>query len=277
MGKGRDNLESSSERFSPIKAFLPTLLNLISAVGPPEIKGSSLFIDLGSSDLALIDSGEVALILREIVPLLEVALTHRSASLEDPSLLDNERLEFLGDAIIEARVSWSLYLHYLDRDEGFLTLARSSLVNTDALASIAIMLGLDDFVILGLGERATGGTGKRTILAGLFEAVVGAIYLDLGAACAWELIDRTVLIDVENISLSETLLDPKSQLQIYFAKASLAMPVYESTKTGPDHAPLFVTDVILADGRRLRGEGTSKKEAEQRAARRALVDLEILG
>ncbi len=201
---------------------------------------------------------------------LPVALTHKSASLEKPELPDNERLEFLGDALIEARVSEVLYHRFVDRDEGFLTLARSALVNTDALAAIALDLGIDRELELGQGERSSGGSRKRTILAGAFEAVVAAIWLDCGHAKASGAIDATVLFDLDQLDEEISLLDPKSELQVYFAKAGRDAPRYSVEVSGPQHEPRFVVKVHLDGGASYQGRGGSKKEAEQRAARAAL-------
>ncbi len=209
----------------------------------------------------------------ESMPSLSAALTHRSASLENPQLVDNERLEFLGDALIEARVSEVLFHKFTERDEGFLTLARSSLVNTDALAWIAIDLGLDRYLQLGQGERSSGGSLKRTILAGAFEAVIAAIWIDCGREKSTEAIDSTVLFEVENFDEAVSLLDPKSQLQVYFAKAGLDAPRYRTEMSGPQHAPLFIVEVHLAGGATYHGQGGSKKEAEQNAAAAAMDAL----
>ena len=209
----------------------------------------------------------------ESMPSLRAALTHRSASLEEPQLVDNERLEFLGDSLIEARVSEVLFHKFTERDEGFLTLARSSLVNTDALAWIAIDLGLDKYLQLGQGERSTGGALKRTILAGAFEAVVAAIWIECGRERATEAIDSTVLFEIDNFNEAVSLLDPKSQLQVHFAKAGLDAPRYRTEMSGPQHAPLFLVEVYLDGGASYHGQGGSKKEAEQRAAAAAMEAL----
>ena len=207
------------------------------------------------------------------MPSLGVALTHKSASLENLELIDNERLEFLGDSIIEARVSASLYLRYQDRDEGFLTMARAALVNTDALSQVANELAIDKFVVLGAGERASGGSRKRTILAGTFEAIIAAIFLDCGLDKACDAIERTVLFDLDNLDLDLGILDPKSQLQVFFAKAGREAPRYISEMTGPQHAPSFLVRVDVDGGHSYLGTGGSKKEAEQSAARAALEAL----
>ncbi|MDA8262570.1 MAG: ribonuclease III [Actinomycetota bacterium] len=254
MGKGRDNAVWTS--FRPHLTF--NLLDLLAeAAGDRDPDGGQGGI---GSYLA-------------IMPSLRIALTHKSAALENPALEHNERLEFLGDALLQARVSEALFTRYQDRDEGYLTVARSALVNTDSLAAIARDLGLDQHLVLGQGERNSGGAKKRTILAGALEAVVAAIWLDVGLEAAAAAIDRTVLADLERLDLEVPLVDAKSQLQIHFAKAGLAAPRYSAEMTGPQHAPKFVARVSLEGGASFTGRGGSKKEAEQRAARAALDAL----
>lgn len=259
MVKGRDHREVegiTSARITP----LPRLL-------------VSLFGDL----LGLVDDTESNIIQSQMVelqsklPHLSTALTHRSAVLENPKLIDNERLEFLGDSVIEAKVSDALFHQFPTRDEGYLTLVRSTLVNTDALARIALALELDAFVTLGQGERANGGSAKRTILSGAFEAVVASIYLDLSFEAAASFIETTVLAELANLEFAPSLLDPKSQLQILLAKAQLQPPIYKNSKAGPDHMPVFVAQVNLDSSTYFEGIGGSKKEAEQAAARMALA------
>ena len=207
-------------------------------------------------------------------PHLQVALTHRSAVLENPELIDNERLEFLGDSILSSRVSDVLFHRFPDSDEGYLTLLRSSLVNTDALARIALDLRLDLYVRLGQGERSSGGATKRTILSDAFEAVIACVHLDLSFEAASDLIDATVLSNLETHQVTQDLLDAKSALQIWLAKAQKEAPIYRISKAGPDHLPVFVCQVHIGDGLFFEGSGGSKKEAQQAAATNALEHLD---
>ncbi len=254
MGKGRDNAVWTSVR--PHLTF--DLLDLL---------------EEAASDLRTGDREGGFDSYLAVLPSLRIALTHKSAALENPALEHNERLEFLGDALLQAKVSEALFLRFPDRDEGYLTVARSALVNTDSLAAIGSDLGLDRHLVLGQGERSSGGAKKRTILAGAFEAVVAAIWFDVGLEAAATAIDRTVLADLERLDLEVPLLDAKSQLQIHFAKAGLEAPLYSAEMAGPQHAPKFIARVTLDGGASFTGRGGSKKEAEQRAARAALDSL----
>ncbi|MDA8210037.1 MAG: ribonuclease III [Actinomycetota bacterium] len=254
MGKGRDNAVWTTVRPHLTFSLLDLLEEALHLGGP-------------ASGPEGIDSHLA------VMPSLVVALTHKSAALENPALDHNERLEFLGDALLQARVSEALFMRFPERDEGYLTVARSALVNTDSLAAIAADLGIDRHLVLGQGERNSGGAKKRTILAGAFEAVVAAIWRDVGLQAAMSAIDRTVLSDLERLDVEVPLLDAKSQLQIHFARAGLEAPRYSAEMTGPQHAPKFIAKVTLEGGTSFTGRGGSKKEAEQRAARAALDSL----
>ncbi len=238
-----------------------------------ELFGASLGARIDPKHLASLKSHEQVAILEDVLPHLKIALTHRSAVLEDPTLTDNERLEFLGDALIASRVSDVLYHKFLDRDEGHLTLLRASLVNTDALAKLAHDMRLDLFLLLGQGERLSGGSTKRTILSGTFEAVVASVHLDLSLDHAAKLIDATVLSEVDQLEVSSALLDSKSALQIALAKSAKSVPVYTTSKAGPDHVPVFVTEVHIGEAFVFEGSGRSKKESQQAAAKQALAHL----
>ncbi len=205
--------------------------------------------------------------------LLEEALTHRSYRNEHPSIgRDNERLEFLGDAILDAVVSHMLLEAHPDADEGELTRRRAQLVRTSSLANCARSLGLDRLVRLGRGERRQGGHRSERLLAGLFEACLGAIYQDGGESAARRLVERILGARLREAAGD---LDPKSRLQqVVQQRFGGRLPVYRVLATdGPPHAQRFTVEVRL-EGRVLaRGEGSSKAAAERDAAERALGAL----
>ena len=207
--------------------------------------------------------------------LLERALTHPSARNENPDLrADNQRLEYLGDAVLELVVSELLYRRYPDADEGMLTRCRANLVRTDRLASLARALGIGEELRLGRGERLSGGADKDSILADAYEAVLGAVYLDGGldgaAACVRRHIDDALLPEGE----AEVPQDPKSRLQEETQRSHRVTPRYELlAQHGPDHDRCYVVAVDVPGLPALRGEGASKKSAEQAAAAAALSVL----
>jgi ribonuclease-3 len=193
----------------------------------------------------------------------------------DP-LESNERLEFLGDAVLSLFVSELLMELHPGVDEGALSLARASAVNTRALAERARALGLDAYVKLGRGEQRSGGSAKDSILENTFEAVLGAVYLDGGAAAARELIEREVGPTLANVQLGTR--DPKTELQQQLHRVGRGVPEYETLAThGPPHAPEFEVEV-RSDGWVLGlGRGRSKRAAQQAAAQVALDALALLG
>lgn len=196
--------------------------------------------------------------------LLRRALTHRS---HDPEG-SNERLEFLGDAVLEFVVTAHLY-RTSGRNEGEMTKVRISVVSQDALAEVARAVGVGEAVLLDAGEEETGGRDKPSILADTLEALLGAIYLDAGLEAARRVILRhwASLLAARSESPGER--DSKSRLQETLARTGL-VPAYSSQGEGPDHARVFFA-TVSAGGRVLgSGTGTSKKSAEQAAARSAL-------
>lgn len=207
--------------------------------------------------------------------LLREAMAHRSWVAEHPGGPDNERLEFLGDAVLGWVVADLVYHRFPDLPEGGLSELRKSAVNAAALAEVARGLGLGDHLLLGRGEDAAGGRDKPSLLSNAFEAVLGAVYLDAGVEAATALVHRVIgprLLDAPSI-LDRA--DEKSALQELAARVGWPAPRYHVTARGPDHAKRFTAEVHL-DGRVVgRGEGSSKKEAEQvaaGAARSALRD-----
>jgi ribonuclease-3 len=203
-------------------------------------------------------------------PLLwDLALTHRSWAFEAGGVPDNERLEFLGDAVLQVVITDEIYRRFTDAREGRLAKLRAAMVNTNRLADMARSLSLGAAVKLGRGEEQSGGRDKDSILADTLEAVLGAIYLDLGLVAVRDLILRLFRPLVEELSTQHAALDYKTSLQELAAARLSSLPVYEVSDSGPDHDKVFTAQVML-DGEWLgRGAGRSKKAAEQQAAREA--------
>ena len=209
------------------------------------------------------------------VKLLETALTHSSYANEQEGNADNERLEFLGDAVLELCISEEGFKRFPQAPEGQLTRIRSQLVKEKSLASIARDLGLCQYVLLGRGEEQQGGRDRDALLADAFEAVMGAVFLDAGFEVA-----RSTILRIfedrwpEQAVLPETK-DYKSRLQEVAQERFRDRPVYVLSGTlGPEHEKVFQVDATLPTGEVFRGEGTSVKRAEQEAARQALDYLE---
>ena len=209
--------------------------------------------------------------------LLLQALTHKSFVNENRRkqkdtevLLDNERLEFLGDAVLELRVSERLYVRFPYKSEGELSKIRSQIVNTRALARFSDKLGLGEFMRLGCGEARQGGRRRTSLLADVFEALLAALYLDGAEKVVADLVEE--LLEAE---LVVKVTDHKSRLQEYLQEQSGRPPVYELVeRRGADHEPLFLVEVYNDAGRRLGGgSGSSRKLAEQEAAGNALKSL----
>lgn len=205
--------------------------------------------------------------------LLQTALTHRSYLNENRSygLPHNERLEFLGDAVLELITTEHLYRHY-QNPEGELTNLRSALVNYRLLAEIAAGIGLDEFILLSRGEARDRGRARQVILANAMEALIGAIYLDSGEAAAQKFIESFILAKLPEIISAQAYVDPKSKLQELIQEKLAITPNYKVlSETGPDHDKIFVVGVYVDD--RLVGEGTgpSKQDAEVEAAKNALL------
>jgi ribonuclease-3 len=205
--------------------------------------------------------------------LLELALTHRSFAYESGGLPTNERLEFLGDSVLGVVVTDALYHRYPDLPEGNLAKLRSAVVSARALAEQARRLGLGEFIRLGRGEETTGGRDKSSILADTFEAILGAVYLDLGIEVSRELILR--LLDEQLTEAAElgAGLDWKTSLQELTAEFGIGVPTYAIEESGPDHAKRFEAQVVLASKHYGHGTGSNKKEAEQQAAASAYAEL----
>jgi len=210
--------------------------------------------------------------------LLGLALTHRSYAYENGGLPPNERLEFLGDAVLGLIVTDHLYRTHPDLPEGQLAKLRASVVNMNALAGVARGLGeggLGAHLLLGKGEELTGGRDKASILADGLEAVIGAVYLRSGVDAARVLVHKLFGELLAEAPRRGAGLDWKTSLQEFTASAGLGVPEYRVEEEGPDHRKEFRATVIVAGVSYGRGEGRTKKEAEQKAAEaayRALTD-----
>jgi ribonuclease III len=205
--------------------------------------------------------------------LLVLALTHRSYAFEAGGLPTNERLEFLGDAVLGLVVTDRIYHANPDEPEGRLAKIRASAVNTTSLAMIARGLHLGTFVYLGRGEEQSGGHDKDSILADTMEAVLGAVYLDRGLEAASALVDRLFSDLLLELTNSPGSLDYKTSLQELAAAELSVVPAYELTEEGPDHEKHFTAAAVVAGDVLGWGTGRSKKEAEQAAAREAYAVL----
>jgi len=208
--------------------------------------------------------------------LLHRALTHASFLNENPdcSWGDNERLEFLGDAVVDFVAADYLYAHFPDWHEGQLTSLRADWVRAETLARFAVEKGLGGFLLLGHGEEQSGARTREAMLSDAFEALVGAIYLDAGLEAARQFIVPFLDALTRAQAVSEMLRDPKSRLQEWTQSTVHAAPVYVTVEErGPDHARQFTVEVLVQGQVRGRGTGRSKHAAEQAAARAALDAL----
>ncbi len=210
------------------------------------------------------------------IDLLREALTHKSFVNENPelNLNDNERLEFLGDAVLDLVISTYLIKNFPHFQEGELSRSKSIVVSESSLAKIAAGLDLGQYLFLGRGEEQTGGRKKESLLANALEAIIAAIYLDGGLEAADDLIRMTFAGDIMIIAHEGISLDYKTDLQEYCQARGLHLPVYKVKKeSGPDHRKTFEIELLI-DGKVLGiGSGRSKKEAEQKAAEEALKNL----
>jgi ribonuclease III len=214
----------------------------------------------------------------EIDPeLLRHALTHRSYAYEHGGLPHNERLEFLGDAVLGIVVTDHLYRVHPDQTEGKLAKLRASVVNMRALATVARGIGagggLGTFVLLGRGEEATGGRDKASILADTLEAVFGAVYLGLGLHVANRVIHELFDGMLDDAAVAGAGLDWKTSLQELTAQLGLGVPEYVIVSEGPDHEKTFTAQAHVAGELFAASTGRSKKEAEQLAAETAWGEI----
>lgn len=206
--------------------------------------------------------------------LLKQALSHSSFINEmkiKEDMESYERLEFLGDAVLEMISSEYLFEHYKDLPEGKLTRLRASIVCEFTLSSVSELLHLGDYVLLSRGEEMTGGRVRSSILCDLFESVLGAIYLDGGMEAAKRYVHTFLMTDIEHKTL---FYDAKTVLQEMVQKNGKGVVTYELLEEkGPDHNKSFITSVLIDGQKTATGEGTSKKNAQQMAAYKAILKL----
>ncbi len=210
--------------------------------------------------------------------LLTRALTHRSYINENPdSLEDNERLEFLGDAILDFIVAAWLYHRYPEMTEGDLTLMRTALVRTEQLADFASMIDLGSALRLGQGEIVSGGRSRKALLCAGFEALIGSIYLDQGIEAVEKFFEPYLVQAVSIIMENGHPHDSKSLLQEWSQARGHKSPVYKTTKeSGPDHEKIFEVQVSIPGIINGDGKGNSKREASKLAAKQALDKLTLI-
>lgn len=201
--------------------------------------------------------------------LLERALTHRSFAYENGGLPTNERLEFLGDAVLGVVVTDTLFREHPDLSEGRLAKLRAAVVNARALADVARTIGLGEHIMLGRGEESTGGRDKASILSDTIEAVIGAVYLSSGFEGASRVVHLLFDPLMESAAGLGAGLDWKTSLQELSAEHALGVPEYVIEDEGPDHEKTFTAQVQVGDELYGHGTGRSKKEAEQQAAETA--------
>jgi ribonuclease III len=208
---------------------------------------------------------------------LKESLTHRSYLNENPGwkIPHNERLEFLGDAVLELVVTEKLYHRFPEYPEGQLTSLRASLVNSQTMALAAKKISLENFMLLSKGEAKDIGKARDVILANAMEAVIGAVYLDKGYESSEELIEKFIISPfLDEIIENGLYRDPKSRLQEIAQEKFKLTPIYQVVgEEGPDHKKIFKTGVFFGDKLIAEGEGLSKQDAEIEAAKNALKDL----
>jgi len=205
--------------------------------------------------------------------LLTQAFCHRSYINENPSfdIGHNERLEFLGDAVLDLIITEYLFDKYPDKEEGLLTIWRASLVNGSMLSEIAKELGFDNYLLLSKGEEKETGKGRQEILEDTFESFIGALHLDQGYDKVTEFIAKYIIPKLPEIIETESFIDSKSKFQELAQELNKITPTYKVVKEwGPDHDKHFVCGLYLEDKLVAEGEGRSKQEAETDAATKAL-------
>ncbi|QPK78452.1 ribonuclease III [Corynebacterium lizhenjunii] len=227
------------------------------------------------SVLATLDLNKLQQALGTRIPyeLLRLALTHRSFANENGFLPNNERLEFLGDAVLGLSVASQLYDQYPSRPESDISKMRASMVSRYGLADVAREIGLGPFILLGRGEVLNGGSDKDSILADTTEALFGAIYIAHGFETAREVILRLFKEKIDNATSAGRHLDWKTTLQELCAQHKLRLPVYEFTSTGPEHEQVFTVHAYVNGTLLGTGVGTKKKLAEAEAAQQACEAL----
>jgi ribonuclease-3 len=208
--------------------------------------------------------------------LLEQSFVHRSYLNETPAfpLLSNERLEFLGDALIGLAVAEEMFVRFPEYSEGDLTKLRAALVRKESLARVAVRLNLGEYIYLGRGEEMTGGRAREVILASTYEALAGAVFMDRGYRTARAFVRRTIGPQVKRVLDRHLAVDEKSRLQELVQSRRQPSPVYRViAEEGPNHDKTFTVQVTVGGTALALGQGKSKQRAEKEAARAALRTL----
>lgn len=203
--------------------------------------------------------------------LLETALTHRSCLNQAATTETYERLEFLGDAILEMLISTYLFDKYPNKMEGYLTSARSAIVRTESLSKICVQNHFNDYIRMSKGEESTGGRQNSSILEDVIESLIGALYQDGGLPAAKAFFESFILPNAVDIITLNQLKDAKSLLQEKVQSQGLLSPVYQTiSESGLDHNKTFEVAVVIEGKQLAVGTGRNKQEAEQKAAQRAI-------
>jgi len=209
------------------------------------------------------------------ISLLELALIHRSHINENKDRAHNERLEFLGDAVLELVVTEFLYNKFPEKPEGDLTSQRSALVKGNHLAQVARRIEVGEYLCMSRGEERGGGRDKDYLLANALEAIIGAIYLDQGYANAQTFISKYILVDIDEILAKNLHIDAKSYFQECAQEKMSITPVYKlMDENGPDHEKNFTMGAYLGEQFVASGKGSSKQSAEQEAAKSAILKMQ---
>jgi ribonuclease III len=207
--------------------------------------------------------------------LLSQAFTHSSYAHESSDkIFDNERLEFLGDAVIKLVISEYLFNKYPSSQEGDMTKVRAVAISDDILFLVSKKLKLGEYLLLGANEKRTGGAERKSNLANVFEAFIGAIYMDSGLGKSRDILLELLIPEIDKISSTDYMKDYKSALQEYVQKKKWGLPSYHVVKeSGPKHKKMFSIEVMIKGVRHGVGQGQNKKEAEQASAKVALLKL----
>ena len=202
---------------------------------------------------------------------LKIALTHKSYLDEQADYLSNQRYEFLGDTILDFDLTLYLFNNFPNLDEGNLTKIRSSAVDQSSLVALGKKINIGDFIFLSKSEDASGGRNKKSIIEDAVEALIAAIYFDGGLENVNKFVSKYIYPNIKELSQDPGKKDYKTRLQEHYAKIGKKV-TYENTSTGPDHSKEFSSKVILSDNVIGTGKGKSKKNAEQMAAKAALLN-----